>query len=728
MKFAPFSRLLRYEFRRFKGLSALALVFILLIPILYGGIYLAANWDLYNHTDRLKIAVVNLDKGAEYKGEKVDGGTMFEDALRSQDNFDWQFLGTDAHGAHDGLSEGTYYMVMTIPANFSERLTSAGAFTPERAQISLERDDANGFIAGILTSQIDNALTATLDSSISQTYFTALFTNLEDIRAGMDTASEGSRSLHDHLDEVREGVSQLDTAVKGIDISGVQSAMGSVPDAFSSFDSAVTGFNSAASDIESGATQIAGAGQTMKTSATDIATHLQTASSYLKEDVPALGGQLQQIGIDVNNLAGAGQNSPIGQSVVGVKTAQASAAALAQSHPELANDPAFQSLTAALATADTNTGAVSTGVGNIANTLQSIDLQTSATKLQGALEGIGQADSNLAGAGNDLVSGLTSIQKGGQTSKDVLSGVNQNVESLRSTTAGLSAQGGQLNSGIQRLSQALDQLDEAMPQLVQGADDLSTGLTEGAEQIPALSETERENMSAVMSSPIDVHQVVDNPAKYYGRGLAPMFFSLGLWIATISTFLVVRTISGRALTGRARPGRIATFGFGPVAAIGLAGALIMGLVLWPVLGINPVHPWLYVLLLLVTAISFMALAYVVRLGLGAIQTAIFLVALILQLPACGGTFPIAMLNPFWQALAVISPMRYSVDAFRVAISGGNMAVYWGSLAVLALIAVLSIVGVVLLIRRRQLFRMRDLHPPLVTGSSTGDNAFMVRPR
>ena len=33
MKFAPLTRLLRYEFRRFKGLSALALVFILLIPI-----------------------------------------------------------------------------------------------------------------------------------------------------------------------------------------------------------------------------------------------------------------------------------------------------------------------------------------------------------------------------------------------------------------------------------------------------------------------------------------------------------------------------------------------------------------------------------------------------------------------------------------------------------------------------------------------------------------------
>ena len=38
---------------------------ILFIPILYSGIYLAAYWDPYGHVDKLPVAVVNLDKGAE---------------------------------------------------------------------------------------------------------------------------------------------------------------------------------------------------------------------------------------------------------------------------------------------------------------------------------------------------------------------------------------------------------------------------------------------------------------------------------------------------------------------------------------------------------------------------------------------------------------------------------------------------------------------------------------
>ena len=43
-----FIRLVQFEFRRFKGRSKLGLIFILVIPLLYGGIYLHANWDLYS--------------------------------------------------------------------------------------------------------------------------------------------------------------------------------------------------------------------------------------------------------------------------------------------------------------------------------------------------------------------------------------------------------------------------------------------------------------------------------------------------------------------------------------------------------------------------------------------------------------------------------------------------------------------------------------------------------
>ena len=49
--------LARYELKRFRGpLPRLALVFILLIPLLYGCIYLAGNWDPYGRHKYLEFA------------------------------------------------------------------------------------------------------------------------------------------------------------------------------------------------------------------------------------------------------------------------------------------------------------------------------------------------------------------------------------------------------------------------------------------------------------------------------------------------------------------------------------------------------------------------------------------------------------------------------------------------------------------------------------------------
>lgn len=174
--------------------------------------------------------------------------------------------------------------------------------------------------------------------------------------------------------------------------------------------------------------------------------------------------------------------------------------------------------------------------------------------------------------------------------------------------------------------------------------------------------------------------------------------------------------------------RLAFFGFGPVATIGLCGALIMAVGTWLLLGVDPIHPGLYVLVVAIASLSFMALGYAVRLLIGSPQTAVFLILLILQLPACGGIFPVSMLAPFYQIISVVAPMKYSVDALRVAISGGNLGIYWISCAILAGILAASLLVIRHLVKKRQIFRMRDLHPPMVTSTSTADYAFSVRPR
>ncbi|WP_250505962.1 YhgE/Pip family protein [Bowdeniella massiliensis] len=722
------SRYLTYEFRRFKGLSRLALIFILLIPLLYGGIYLHANWDLYAHIDNIKVAVVNKDKPATFDDKTISAGEEFEAALRSNPVFDWQFLGTDQTRAEEGLTAGEYFMVVTVPENFSSNLVSAGAFDPKRATITLHRDDANGFIIGTLTGKADDTLSKTLDSTVSAAYFNALFTNLDTIKSGMQAAADGSAELDSGLSQVKNGVHQLNEAVTDIDTGSMQGEIDRLNSGLSALDSAATGVSDAGRSFRAAGRELAGVGPTVNLGASNIKNSLAPIKNYFDTTLPDLQDKAVSLAnIDIDLLTGA-DGGLIANSHKHLSASRDLVVKLRQ-NPALAEDPDFlASIEKEIAASLESQSAVTTKLAGHAKLSADLSVGLDPTLLASSANAVNAASSTLTDsaaaldrAGKNLNEGLDAIDG---TSAEV----NSALSDVRSASSAFLSKAPQLVSGVLQLSDALGRLDTAVPQLSDGAHELATKLADGVQQLPDLSEDERTNLATIMSSPVDVEQVVTHDAQTYGRGLAPMFFSIALWIAAVSTFLVVRTISGRALSSRARPARLAFFGFGPVGAIALIGGLIMGLGVWALLGLDPVHPILYLLLIAVTSLSFMALGYWIRLLLGSPQTALFLVLLILQLPASGGTFPPQMLGPFYQFIAKISPMKYSVDAFRVAISGGAMSTYWLSLGILAAILAGSLVITWYLVKKRQIFRMRDLHPPMVTSTSTADYAFSVRPR
>jgi putative membrane protein len=148
--------LARFELRRFKGpLPRLALAFILLIPMLYGCIYLAGNWDPYGRLDQVPVAIVNHDVPTTVKGKEVAAGRDFVDSLHRTATFD--FVDSSAADAERGLERGDFYLVITVPETFSRDLVSAQDLDPRRAGIELRRNDANGFVIGTITNSAQNS-------------------------------------------------------------------------------------------------------------------------------------------------------------------------------------------------------------------------------------------------------------------------------------------------------------------------------------------------------------------------------------------------------------------------------------------------------------------------------------------------------------------------------------------------------------------------------------------
>ena len=269
----------------------------------------------------------------------------------------------------------------------------------------------------------------------------------------------------------------------------------------------------------------------------------------------------------------------------------------------------------------------------------------------------------------------------------------------------------ELDGGLAQLQDGAGELRAGLGTLDDGAHELASGLSDGVDRVPALTEDERDEAALVMSRPVEAVMQVDNSAEVYGRGMAPMFFSIALWVFGIAAFNIMRPISGRLLAGRRNPVAIALAAWLPVGIVAVGGGLLMLAATLP-LGLAPVHPVRAVALTVLVAVVFSLIAHLVQTALGTPGSALLLVLLVLQLASTGGTYPAEVLPGFFQALHPFMPMSYSIEAFRNAISGGLDQRFWVPVVVLMGIGAAALALDVLVVRRRRRFRMKDLHPAL----------------
>jgi putative membrane protein len=319
---------------------------------------------------------------------------------------------------------------------------------------------------------------------------------------------------------------------------------------------------------------------------------------------------------------------------------------------------------------------------------------------------------DAADGAHTLADGVGSADTGAHRLDDGLANLSSGAAQLDSGIGTLHTGAQKLDSGIATLQSGARTLDGGLATLDHGAHQLHDGLADGLGRLPELTPGQQHDAAQVLSSPADVALTIDHPAKVYGRGLAPFFFAIAIWVFGISAFLVLRPISGRALAGRANAARLALAGWIPVAGMAILGSLILLVVSWFALGLDPVHAAASFGVVILAAACFSAIAHVLRTALGTVGSAITLVLLMVQLTSCGGLYPIQTLPAPLRAIHPYIPMSYLVDGLRITFTGGPIGHLWRDVAVLAGFAIAALVACVAVVARRKRFRMTDLYPAL----------------
>ncbi|MET0813159.1 MAG: YhgE/Pip family protein [Microbacterium sp.] len=427
-----------------KPITWLTLVGVLLLPVIIGGILVAALYNPVERLDGMQAASVNDDEPVTIDDQLVPLGRQLTAGLvdGSDDqpsNLDWTI--SNADDAAEGLADGTYAAVITIPANFSAAATSTRpGETPEQATIQVQTPPDSLIVDDAITAQVAAAAASVMGEQLSSVYlenvllgFTTLGDQLGTAASGASELASGASSAADGADQLASGMPQLAQGASGL-ASGATALQSGLGQLAGGARSAASGADQIAAGVNAGADQLAATGL-VPTQVNDVA----TLSSQAATGVLALA----------NQCAANGGSATYCQGLVAAATGSQQASAGTLTALGQFSSAGAQQIASQFRTIAGNVSALGGGMSQVA----------------------GGIDQSAAGAGQ-LASGAS-----------------------------------QLAGGIDQAGSGAVSLADGVRQLADGTGELATGLSTAVEQVPSYSESEASTLADVVANPVQAEGV-----------------------------------------------------------------------------------------------------------------------------------------------------------------------------------------------------------------------------
>jgi len=533
----------------------LTLLGVLLLPVIIGGILVSALYNPVDRLDSVSAAIVNEDEAVTLDGQLVPLGRQLTAGLvdGSDDvpsNLHWVI--SNAEDAADGLADGTYAAVVTIPEGFSAAATSAtdGA-KAEQATIEVETAPDALVVDDAITATITQTAAAVFGQTLSKTYLENVFVGFTTLGTKLGEAADGADQLASGAREAADGAAQL-------------------PD---------------------GAAQLATGADSLSSGAATLASGLGKLADGAKSSASGAGQLVSGLNQVSNQLTSTKEGTLGGAAATASKYATQAAA----DTKALATD--YQALMATYqCTAPTTSEqvAVCTALGSLAGGIT--DSATSAGYAAGYAGGVKDGLGKTAAGIDKLAGGASSLQ----------SGLNQIAGGLTQSQSGaaqLSTGAAQLGDGATQLSTGAQSLADGVSQLADGTGELAGGIHTAAESVPSYDDAEATNLASVLSDPVAAKGIGN---YLFGASAVPLLAMLALWFGGIASFIALQAVSRRTLTSRRSSPLLALQSLWPAAAIGAVQGVLVAVVVQLAAGYDAGTWWGFAALCVLAGIAFAA--------------------------------------------------------------------------------------------------------------------------
>ncbi|WP_180954410.1 YhgE/Pip domain-containing protein [Bacillus sp. V5-8f] len=523
----------------------IAIIAVLLVPLMYAGIILTANWGPYDNLKSLPVAVLNKDTGAMSGDKVINVGEDLVADLKKSNTLGWEFV--DSKQAERGLKDLDYYMVIEIPEDFSKKVTTVLDENPQKPQLKFIQNEGLHFMAAQVTNNATERIKNQLADKITETYTKTLFDSMGEISTGFKEGADGATQINEGSAKLHDGTGKIVSSLneKAPDINRLadgakelKAGTNTMHTSLASKQGDIAKLADGASQVHSGTNTLL---QNLQQKQGDI-TKLANGTGLLLKSLQGSSGNIskladgaKQIDDGANQLAVGSASLEAGAAKIlaGLKTAEAGSNQLDGGMAKL--EPGTKAVADGTSAVDAGSQRLAVGTQQVADGIEQLSKHP-------VLGPILMADPNF--------------QKLREGSKAVAAGAGDMAQKTPALSAGAKsvADGisGQVAPGVKALAGGLDQLVAGQTELTAGAQKLNAGaqqLASGTGALAAGNATVNSSWGTLTNSVAQIssgNQAVDAGWKTMTAGVSKLEDGAGQVAAGNQT---VKTGWGELTTG-----------------------------------------------------------------------------------------------------------------------------------------------------------------------------------
>ncbi len=678
-------QLFRSDLRRATSnvMAVIVLCGLVVIPSAFTWFNVIGSWEPFDNTKNLKVAVASVDEGytSPLVPLHINIGDTVMSTLRANDQLDW--IITSKEEAIAGTTSGDYYAAMVLPKDFSKRMMTFYTAGSKQTEIEYYTNDKSNPLAPLITSEGADDLSAKINEEFTKELSNVALSIVSALVKNLDSPETQSAIVHleDELGIVSVQL-RATSSTATMFTSLIQSSVPLVESASHLLGAVEQEFTSATGDI-----------QTALGSASNARESLTAASHALTAAFSASVAQLSDFEARISTLF-QDLDDKTASSISGISDMANQVGQLADRHEalraSLINDvrpnipeenlPAFDAIILELDLAIDQERALQGLLDDAAAGLSagSASAQQAESEILGYITAAKTAIENASSAyQNSLLPLLDQLA-------DRLGAVGSMLGTIPGQLSGLSGNTGTIVTVLERaaadtaaLAQTLSDTSDSFEHMREVVADANA--TGDFSKISTIIGSNPETLAAALAQPIGIDRIPVYPVVSFGAGMAPLYTVLSLWVGALLMAVTLRVEAPRQAFDGGPTLKLDQqfFGrYGIFAVLGLAQSTLVFLGNIFLVGLQPAHPFLFMLAGWVTSLVFTFVIYTLVVSFSDAGKALAVFVLVIQVAGAGGAYPLPLLPEWFQNISPFLPATHSIDAIRAALAGTYHGDYW----------------------------------------------------